>query len=51
MPHRKRRVWKDSQGSARTKVKKAGRKFLHLYQHLGNTGRTRDPGKDNEGRQ
>ncbi len=44
MPHRKRRVAKESRGSRRSLVKKAGRKFVHLYPHLNVAGpRTRDP--------
>ena len=52
MPHRKRRVAKESRGSRRSLVKKAGRKFIHLYPHLNVTGpRTRDSAIGGAGKQ
>lgn len=34
MPHHKRDVKKEALGSRRTKIKKSGRRFKHLYKHL-----------------
>lgn len=34
MSHRKRRVWKERQGSRRGLIRKEGRRRIHLYQHM-----------------
>lgn len=31
MPHGKKKVWREMQGSKRTQATKAGRKYAHLY--------------------
>lgn len=41
MSHRKNRVHKEFQGSRRASVKKAGRKYTHLYKQM-TPAQTRD---------